>query len=133
MLREQLLTLDLPDRGPTVIGDPRVVEQVLLNLLSNANRHSPPRGKIQVLARQLDRQTARIEVVDNGAGIPEEERQRIFEPYYRVRSENAVPGSGLGLAVTRRLLEETGGRIWVDASEDGGAKFCVEMRAAAPR
>lgn len=129
MLREQSLALDLPERGPTVVGDPRVVEQVILNLLSNANRHSPPRGQIRVVARQLDRQFARLEVIDNGEGIPEAERQRIFEPYYRVKTGAEVPGSGLGLAVTRRLVDEAGGRIWVEASETGGARFCVEMRA----
>jgi len=131
MLREQSLTLDLPERGPTVVADPRVVEQVILNLLSNANRHSPVRGQIRVVARQVDRQVVRLEVIDDGAGIPEAERQRIFEPYYRVKTGAEVPGSGLGLAVTRRLVEEAGGRIWAEASETGGARFCVDMRTTA--
>ena len=131
LLRDQTITLDIPERGPTVMADPRVVEQVVLNLLSNANRHSPARGNIRVLAQQLDRQTVRLEVIDDGEGIPEDERQRIFEPYYRIKNGSEVPGSGLGLAVTRRILEETGGRIWVDASDTGGAKFCVELRTDA--
>jgi signal transduction histidine kinase len=128
--RRQTITLDIPERGPGVISDTRVVEQVVMNLISNANRYSPTGGAIRVTAMQLDHSVARLEVSDDGPGIAEDERDRIFEPYYRVRSGPAVPGSGLGLAVTRRLLEETGGRVWVEASPAGGARFCVEMRAA---
>ena len=114
--------------------DPRVLDQVTLNLLSNANRHSPAGGSITISARQVDT-AVRLEVADSGPGIPVAERELIFQPYYRIKREDgaAVPGSGLGLAVARRILEESGGRIWVEEREDGGARFCVEVRAAAPR
>ena len=133
VLRGQAISLELPDSGPQVRSDPRIVEQVVMNLLSNANRHSPEHGHITVSATHLDHQTVRLEVSDTGPGIPEGEREKIFEPYYRVRGATGVPGSGLGLAVARRLLEETGGRVWAtSAGEDGGARFCVELRAFHP-
>ncbi|MEX1022859.1 MAG: HAMP domain-containing sensor histidine kinase [Dehalococcoidia bacterium] len=133
MLREQSVALELPDDGPRAYIDARILEQVTLNLLSNANRHSPFGGSITVSAARLDGATVRIEVSDSGPGIPPAERDRIFQPYYRIHLDGAaVPGSGLGLAVARRLLDECGGRIWADAAPDGGARFCVEVRAATP-
>lgn len=76
------------------------------------------------------------EIRDQGAGITREDRERIFEPYFRVRGPGSetVPGSGLGLAVAKRLIEAQGGRIWVEDAEDGpGARFCIDIRAAAER
>ena len=78
----------------------------------------------------------RIEIRDHGTGIAREDRERIFEPYFRVRGPagETVPGSGLGLAVAKRLIEAQGGRIWVEDAEDGpGARFCIEVRAVAER
>ncbi|MGE3961669.1 MAG: sensor histidine kinase [Dehalococcoidia bacterium] len=132
VLRGQEVILELPERGPRVLSDPRIVEQVVMNLLANANRHSPERGHISVTASQLDHNTVRLEVADTGPGVPEAEREKIFQPYYRVRGSASMPGSGLGLAVARRLLEETGGRVWVTDATGGGARFCVEFRAFHP-
>ena len=132
VLRQQSLSMALPEEGPVIVSDPRIVEQVALNLLSNANRHTPLGGQIHISAARFDHRTVRLEVSDTGPGIPEAERERIFEPYYRVRNGHSVPGSGLGLAVARRLLEESGGRIWVTESPSGGARFCVELPAAQP-
>ena len=75
----------------------------------------------------------RFEVNDSGPGIALADRERIFEPFFRVRRAGAqVPGSGLGLAVARRSVDQLGGRIWVEDNPDGrgGARFCVELRAA---
>src|SRR5690606_32026454 len=122
MLREQSVELDLPPEGPVVLTDRRVMEQVTLNLISNANRHGPPGGAISVRLHTTSEGVVRLEVVDDGPGIPEAERERIFEPYYRIAKDAGVPvpGSGLGLAVARQLLDECGGRIWVEAEPDGG-------------
>jgi len=133
MLQEHAVTLDLPETGPIAHADPRVLEQVTLNLLSNASRHSPRGGAITISATRLDTKTVRLTMTDDGPGIPEAERLHIFQPYYRIndRSGNTVPGSGLGLAIARRLLDESGGRIWVESGPEGGARFCVEVRAGA--
>lgn len=130
MLREQSVELDLPPEGPMVVTDPRVMEQVTLNLISNANRHGPPGGAITVSARATEQGGVRLEVTDSGPGIPIAERERIFEPYYRVAKGAGVPvpGSGLGLAVARQLLDGCGGRIWVEGDPASGARFCVELR-----
>ena len=72
---------------------------------------------------------------DSGAGVAPEERERIFELYYRVaRGDGAVvPGSGLGLAVARRLMDQLEGRIWVEGGDGGGACFLIEVRASRER
>ncbi len=129
LLREQSVELDLPAEGPVALADPRILEQVTLNLLSNANRHGPVGGAIRIVARR-DQDTVRLEIADDGPGIPEVERERIFQPYYRIAKGPGVPGSGLGLAVARQLLDECGGRIWAEGDLQGGARFCVEVRAA---
>lgn len=132
VLRRQTVTLEVPEVGPMVRSDPRIVEQVVMNLLANANRHSPEAGHLTATATHLDHGTVRLEVSDTGPGIPEAERERIFEPYYRTKGSAGVPGSGLGLAVARRVLDETGGRIWAAGTEGGGARLCVEFRAYHP-
>lgn len=72
---------------------------------------------------------------DQGDGVPSEFRERIFEAYFRVPDAAAsdMPGSGLGLAVARRLLQQMGGRIWVAEKPEPGARFCVELRATVTR
>ena len=76
-----------------------------------------------------------IAVEDSGPGIAPEERERIFEPYYRVERADGttVPGSGLGLAVARQLMDQQGGRVWVEPAPGGGARFVVEVRASRER
>ncbi len=135
LLREQQLRLELPADPVYAVTDPGLLEQVVLNLLSNANRHAPHQGEITLAVARPAEGRVRIEVRDNGPGIGAHDRERIFEPYYRVRRNGGpdVPGSGLGLAVARRMVDALGGRIWVDGREGGGACFCIEVRASAER
>lgn len=133
MSRDQALTLDLPDEPLLAIADARALEQVMLNLLSNANRFTPSQGAVGVRA-SIEGGRVRIQVQDSGPGIDPIDRVRIFDAFYRVHRAGAheVPGSGLGLAVARRLTEMQGGRIWVEAGDPIGSRFCIELPAAEP-
>jgi signal transduction histidine kinase len=128
MARDQALTLDLPEEGLLALGDERALEQVMLNLLSNANRYTPAQGAVSLSASFVD-DRVHIEVCDSGPGIDPADRERVFEPFYRVHRPGVpeVPGSGLGLAVARRLTELQGGRIWIDNADGGGTRFCIEL------
>ncbi|MSP22163.1 MAG: hypothetical protein EXR66_03990 [Dehalococcoidia bacterium] len=132
MLRGQSLRLDLPAGSVPVMGEQRALEHVLINLLSNANRHTPAGGAIEVRL-QLRDTLVRFEVGDSGPGIAFADREHVFEPFFRVlRAGTPVPGSGLGLAVARRAVQQLGGKVWVEDNDEGagGARFCVELTAA---
>lgn len=119
---------------PLVDIDYMLVEQVLANLLENAGRHSPPGGIIAIVATQLVKQWVELRVVDHGPGIPEAERLRIFEQFYRFRADaSRPPGIGLGLAICHGILAAHGGRIWVEATAGGGATFVVRLPVAGVR
>ena len=132
MQREQSLSMELPEGPVLAVADARSMEQVLLNLLSNANRHTPARGSVTVRVVATG-DAVRIDVQDSGPGIDPADRQRIFEPFYRVQRPGAaeVPGSGLGLAVSQRLTELQGGRLWVEEGAGSGSRFCVQLPAHA--
>ena len=135
LLREQALILEVPEGALYGMADRRLLEQVVSSLLSNANRHAPTGGSVTLRAYAPTQGLIRVAVEDSGPGIAPEERERIFEPYYRVARTDAaaVPGSGLGLAVARRLMDQLGGRIWVESAASGGACFLVEVRASRER
>ena len=131
LLRRQELAFDLPADTPHVLADKQLLEQVVLNLLANANRHAPNGTTITLTTRATDQDRVVLDVDDAGNGVPPQFRERIFEPYFRVPDavSGDMPGSGLGLAVARRLLQQMGGRIWVADKPGTGARFCVELRA----
>jgi signal transduction histidine kinase len=99
------LTID-PGEGVPVFGDPTRLHQLLGNLLSNAIKFSPPGGRVHVIVDNVD-SFARVQVLDEGPGIPEGERDQLFERFYRVASstEMGVPGTGLGLAIAKSVAE----------------------------
>ena len=129
MAASQAFRVDLPAHPLVGLADARAVEQIALNLLSNAHRFTPPGGAITLRA-SVNNGAIRIEVEDEGPGIQDADRVRIFEPFYRVRRPDAphVPGSGLGLAIARRMVEAQGGGIWVEPAPSGtGSCFCVQL------
>ena len=113
---------DLPD----VFVDPVQIDQVLTNLLENAAAHSPTGGEVQVAA-SLYRDAIQIRVADQGAGIPEAERERVFEAFYRGDAAPERPGSGLGLAIAQAVVVAHGGRIWIDGAPGGGTVVVFEL------
>ena len=129
--RGQSLTMELLPPPVLARADAATLEQLLLNVLSNANRHTPRGGDVAVRVTQTG-ELVRIEVQDSGPGIAVEDRERIFEPFYRVQRPGVppVPGSGLGLAIARRCAELQGGRIAVDDAPGGGSLFRIELAFA---
>jgi signal transduction histidine kinase len=114
---------------PTVEADPKRFERVLVNLLSNALKYSP--GEVTVRGLPQGREVV-LTVNDRGAGIPPDELPHIFDKYYRAAAARAQQGMGLGLYITRLLVEAHGGRIWADSAPGRGSTFHVEMPATRP-
>jgi signal transduction histidine kinase len=100
--------------------DRKRIEQVLDNLLSNAVKYSPPESAV-TLGLRCDRQGVLFSVADRGVGIPAEQRERVFERFYRAQTgRRKGDGSGLGLYISRGIVNAHGGRIWLDSNESGG-------------
>ncbi|MCU0521972.1 MAG: ATP-binding protein [Anaerolineae bacterium] len=109
------------DPGPlTVLADPGRVDQVIRNLLDNAVKFSPLGGDINVSASRFG-QYVRISIADQGVGIPTDQRELVFERFYRIQSAETqgIPGTGLGLPTCRSIVEAHGGRIWVESPAPG--------------
>lgn len=121
------IMVDVAEDLPTVKIDQTRVVTVLVNLLQNATRHSKPGTLVQISAKTVG-QMVQISVEDEGPGIPVDQRQDIFDPFYRGKNhskkrDDKTAGTGLGLAVTRASIGAHGGQIWVDNAEGTGAKF----------
>jgi signal transduction histidine kinase len=117
---------------PPVSVDPDRLGEVLGNLLGNALRHTPGGGRVQVSAHgSTGRDQVELVVADSGEGIPPELLDRVFERFFRVdpaRTRNGGGGSGLGLTISRAIVEAHGGRLWADSAGYGrGARFVVRL------
>jgi two-component system sensor histidine kinase KdpD len=121
------LEMAVPDGFPLVLADPGLLERVLANLFSNALRYSPA-GRPPELHASVEGSTVRLEVADHGPGVPDELKERIFEPFERVGDRH--PGVGLGLAVARGFAEAMGGRIGAFDTPGGGLTVRVTLPAA---
>ena len=122
------------ERGLVANVDPAALRQILLNLLDNAVRYGPE-GQTVKVTTESHNGTWRLTVEDQGMGIPATERERIFEPYYRLNRDarGEKGGSGIGLAVVRGLVEKHGGRVTVgDSAAGSGARFSLELPVAGP-
>lgn len=123
------LSVDAP-QGPVLADcDPVRVAQVLNNLVSNAIKYSPAGGQVRIRAWAAGGDAC-IEVSDEGVGIPEAEHRRIFDPFHRSRLQShGIPGVGLGLSVSRRIVEAHGGSIEVESTPGRGSTFRVRLPA----
>ena len=109
------------------------VQQALLNLLGNGVKFSPAGSVVTVSARAQDG-FVRICVADQGPGVPEEERERVFLKYYRAPAmRESVDGAGLGLAIAKRIVEAHDGRMWLDSPQHGGSRFCFSLPRNGPK
>ena len=108
-------------RAP-ILGAPTYIEHVARNLVSNAAKYSPSSEPIDVHVIRHEREV-HVLVLDRGPGVPDEEREQIFEPFQRGQGATRAPGLGLGLSVCRRVIEAQQGRIWCAPREGGGSEF----------
>jgi two-component system sensor histidine kinase KdpD len=120
-LQGRPVAIDIPDDLPLVPLDSVLIEQVLVNLLENAIKYTPPKSPIEISASITDAQVL-VQVADRGPGIPPGDEERVFDKFYRARP-NGSSGVGLGLTVCRGIVEAHGGKIWAQNRDGGGAAF----------
>jgi signal transduction histidine kinase len=106
--------------------DPLRLEQVLTNLVNNAIKYSPDGGTIAIAVTQ-HADTAQVTVRDHGLGIPPEHREHIFDRFYQAHSRSHRSGMGLGLYISRQIVDLHGGSIIADFPADGGTRFVVTL------
>jgi two-component system, OmpR family, phosphate regulon sensor histidine kinase PhoR len=126
------LGVDVATPLPAVRGDEARLGQVLVNLLHNAVKFSPDGGDVTVTVRSVGSEVV-VAVADHGVGIPRAAQARIFERFYKVdraRRRGEVGGTGLGLAIARHIVEQHGGRIWVESLEGAGSAFSFSLPIA---
>jgi two-component system aerobic respiration control sensor histidine kinase ArcB len=118
---------DIPSTLTDIRLDESRIEQVVVNLLSNAFKFTPENGEVSIRAKMID-DSLLVEVKDNGPGIAEENISKIFNSYYRVENGNHQPaGLGLGLSLCKTIIEAHGGKIWVESEIGKGSTFCFTV------
>lgn len=126
------LSVTQPDTDPTIAADRQLLKQALVNLVENAvlSAGELPGRSVEVrVSAQVSDDAVVLFVDDNGPGIADDRRERVFEPYETSRKS----GTGLGLAIVKKIVLDHGGTIWIEASPLGGARFCLRLpRAAEP-
>jgi C4-dicarboxylate-specific signal transduction histidine kinase len=119
----------LDHSAPAVLGLGQELQQVVINLVTNAEYVVRGRKPAIIQLRTQAREGwVRLTVDDSGPGVPRDIRGRIFDPFFTTKSPDE--GTGLGLAICQRVVTEVGGKIWIEDSELGGARFVVELPAA---
>nr|WP_246851636.1 ATP-binding protein [Patulibacter sp. SYSU D01012] len=128
------VALELDADATPLYADAARLAQVCDNLLANAVKFTPAGGRIAVTVRTLGGTTAMLRVADSGIGIPLEDREQLFERFYRApaATAGAVPGTGLGLTITKAIVDAHGGTVRVEDGIDGGTAFVVELPVAPP-
>jgi len=125
-LKEKLieLTLDIPADADRVFVDQSQIERVFINIIGNAIKFTPQKGKITIRARKVDN-AAQVDIADTGCGIPPEAQEAIFEEFYRVDNpiNQQVRGTGLGLTLVKYIIEAHKGKIWVKSGPGQGSTF----------
>jgi signal transduction histidine kinase len=111
-------------------GDPTLLRQVLVGLLTNAFKNTPAPGSVTLRGRRRGDNDVILEVIDTGTGIPSSEVDRVFERFYRRTASRDRDGFGLGLAIAKRMVDVMGGDIGVDSREGRGSTFWIRLPVA---
>jgi two-component system sensor histidine kinase KdpD len=126
-IEDRTVELDIPDGLPKVLADRELAGLVIRQLISNSLKYADPRSPIRIQARTEDDRVM-ISVTDRGPGIPEREQARIFDRFYRVSTHSgAVPGTGMGLAISRDIVEAHGGALGVHSIPGEGSRFSFTL------
>jgi len=126
ILQERHLQIEIPPGLPLVKADFALMEHVMINLLENAAKYSPPDGSITISAR-CRHNALLVTIADLGAVIPEPDRGRVFDKFYRSESSKRLSGTGLGLSICKGIIDAHGGQIWVESSYENGNKFTFSL------
>ncbi len=129
--KKQSLSVLIPDSLPLVHADARRLKQITINLLSNAHKFTPSGGKIMLAAARVDGRFVAITVRDSGVGMNSEQLVLAMKPFGQVNSGLARQheGTGLGLPITKALIEQHGGRMWIDSAEGQGTTIVFTIPA----
>ncbi|MEQ8604752.1 MAG: ATP-binding protein [Marivibrio sp.] len=135
--KRQSLSIDIDPAAPTVYGDPRLLRQVLINILGNAIRYTPVDGAIRIDAERRADGALALTVADNGPGIPEDKAAEALEPFVQIgetgaqarAGEASREGAGLGLPIAKRLVEAHDGAIEIGRAPEGGAAITIVLPA----
>jgi len=126
-LQGREVIVDVPEDLPLVSADPEFIGIVIWQMLNNALRYTPPHSAITLRGRDEGASIV-LSLEDTGSGIPEAEQQEIFEKFYRGKQvRERIPGSGMGLAIAREIVQAHGGRIWVESEPGKGARFLFSI------
>jgi signal transduction histidine kinase len=123
------ISLQVPDDIPPVVADYARLERIITNLLTNALKYSSPETPVMISAHRQGGMVV-ISVTDAGRGIAPEDVSHLFERYYRSEREHDTEGIGLGLYITKRLVEAHGGQIWVESEVGKGSTFSFTLPVA---
>jgi two-component system sensor histidine kinase KdpD len=131
-LQDRPIATRLPPDLPLVFVDATLIQQVLVNLLENADRYSPPGAPIEIAVTTSGKWLT-FEVADHGPGLPPGDEQRVFEKFYRSPHGGSRSGVGLGLSICRGIVELHGGRIWAENRDRGAVfRFTLPLEGRAP-
>lgn len=129
------MSIERPESLPEVVGDPTLLVMLWQNLLGNAIKFQHPDrvSTVRIDCEQVgagDDARWQFSVTDNGIGIPEEFAEKVFVIFQRLHSRDTYSGTGIGLAICRKIVEYHGGEIWIDLAYAGGSRFCFTIPVA---
>jgi len=125
-LKERKIKIDLTPNLPLIPMDSVLMAQVVINILDNALKYSPPDGTIEISAG-MRKSCLQIEIADQGPGIPQESLTQVFNKFFRLSRTEEVSGTGLGLAISKGIIEAHEGRIWAENRSGGGSKIIFTL------